>query len=140
MADSNNKSKFPTWVTFIGFLLVLLGVYGSVRTAINLVLFEKYPSAGVYSFNFMGVPYYQQREEDCENISLGYPPPVDISTGISGKFSEGQMKNEQEKQKMLCLSSVRESRSQAKINDISQSILFLFLGAGVMVSRKYIFA
>lgn len=138
MADSNNKSKFPTWVTFIGFILVLLGVYGSLRTAINLTLFARYPATGVYVLNFMGMPYYQQREEDCENIPTIYPPS-DVQIPIED-FSKEESIKDQEKQKLFCLGTVKDSRQQAKINDISQSLLFLFLGTGVMVSRKYIFS
>ncbi|MEK7188403.1 MAG: hypothetical protein AAB685_00955 [Patescibacteria group bacterium] len=136
MATPN--SKFPAWVTFVGLILLLFGVYGSLRTAINLTLFEKYPATGVYVLNFMGMPYYQQREEDCENMPTIYPLS-DVSSPIEVLSKEESIK-EQEKQKLFCLGTVRESRSQAKINDISQSILFLFLGTGVMVSRKYIFA
>lgn len=122
------------WITFIGLMLVLLGLYGSARTAVNLVAFDKYPLGGVLSFNIgnMPAPYFQQ-EKDCN-----YPQTYYDNNGKIRSAAPEEKVNEQV-QKQQCLDSVKETRNQAKINDISQSLLFLFLGIGVLATRKIFF-
>lgn len=121
------------WITFIGLILVLVGLYGSVRTIINLVAFDKYPQGGVLTFNFAGTPQYYQQERDCT-----YPLSYYAQDGKPRAGTDEEKKNEQ-KQKENCLEGVKDTRNQAKINDISQSLLFLFLGLGVLVTRKVFF-
>jgi hypothetical protein len=41
-------------------------------------------------------------------------------------------------QKELCLSRVTKSREQAKVNDISVSLLYLFLGAGIFIGKRFL--
>lgn len=114
------------WISFIGLILLLIGIYGSARTILNLALFPKYPTAGAISLNLSGFSSYSgPREEDCMYMS---PPPM----GESPLFMENQ--------KLSCISSVKASQEQAKMNDISQSALFLFLGIGILKSRKYLFS
>jgi len=134
MPVRSSKSKAPTWITFIGLMLVLVGLYATVRTGINLAAFEKYPQGGVLSFNIgsMPVPYFQQ-EKDCN-----YPQTFYDNSGKIRPASPEEKANV-EVQKQQCLDSVKEMRNQAKINDISQSLLFLFLGVGVLVTRKIFF-
>lgn len=134
MPVRSSKSKTPMWFTFIGLMLVLLGLYSSARTAVNLFAFEKYPQGGVLSFNIgnMPIPYFQQ-EKDCN-----YPRTYYNNDGRI-RSATPEEKTDEQNQKQQCLDSVKESRNQAKINDISQSLLFLFLGVGVLVTRKVFF-
>lgn len=127
-----------TWVSFIGLLLLLIGIYATVRTAINLAVFEKYPLGGALSINFSGGPaFYGPREEDC---LLMPPAPYLYEEGNSLSSSEEAMVKQKEKeQQQSCINSAKEARDQAKVNDISQSLLFLFLGAGVLITRRKIF-
>jgi hypothetical protein len=128
------ESRVNSWITFIGVMLLLLGIYGSVRTVINMYAFDKYPQGGVLSINLSGQPPYFQKETDCN-----YPPTP--SYAPDGKMippSAEQAKIDAQN-KANCLASVKDTREQAKVNDISQSLLFLFLGIGVLVSRRFFF-
>ena len=130
-----NQTKPHQFITLIGLILLLIGIYASARTIINFVAFPKYPSGGVLSPTFMGVPYIGPREEDC----ILYPP-VYSEPGIA--FTEEQkteMKEQAKMQQQSCISSAKDAREQAKVNDISQSILFLVLGGGVLALRKRLF-
>ncbi len=140
--DQNKKQN--QWLTFIGVILLLTGIYGIARTSINLVAFEKYPQEGVYP----ALPFFQStsypvpmvygREGDCiANYSIIYP--TYDSTGKPVKQTEEEKAEAQKNldiQKQNCLDGVREARDKAKINDISQSLLILFLGTGILVSRR----
>lgn len=130
-----NGKKTNQWILFVAVMLILFGIYGSVRTIINMVAFDKYPQEGVYpalpilsSRDY--VPYYG-READCTL----YPMIYYTKDGATRPATEEE-KIQEKKQQENCLEQVRESREKAKINDISQSVLFLFLGAGVLIFRK----
>ena len=61
------KSKSNSFISLIGLLLLLLGIYMTVRTCTNFIFFKKYPTTGVMptiSLYGGGMPY-SQREEDC---------------------------------------------------------------------------
>ena len=124
-----NDSKVSSWVLFIGIMLLLIGIYAAGRTAINLAFFQKYPQGGVLSININGVPPYYQKESDCL-----YP-----STYVDDTKTQEQRMTDEKKQQEICLSNVSDERERAKINDISQSMLFLFLGAGILISKKIFF-
>lgn len=68
----------------------------------------------------------QGRAEDCETTSFYTEPGKEMS------------KDEQQKQKESCVSAVKESRNQAKTADVRQSVLFLFLGLGTLLTRKWL--
>lgn len=164
MAEEKKSSAY-TWITFIAVFLTLLGIYASARTIINLVAFDKYPQGGVLSFTLSpGYPYYS-REQDCENMpGPGYEvmeKPVDVvmsepmveessESSDSAQMVEPSQRSalypappyypDYEKQKELCLSGVREARNYAKVTDISESALLVFLGLGLMFSRKKFFS
>lgn len=118
------------WITFIGLIMLLVGIYGSVRTVLNFTLFPKYPTSG--AINLTGTPFYfGPREEDCMYISS--PPPM-MGTDAKAAATETEI------QKKNCLAGVKSAQEQAKVNDIGQSALFLFLGVGILASRKYLFS
>lgn len=133
MAEEKNTSRANTWVTFIGVILLLVGIYASARTVINLKAFSKYPQAGVLSFSFGGQAPYYQRESDCS-----YPQSYYAPDGQVRPPTDAEKKQEQDTVKR-CVDAVTDSREQAKVNDISQSLLFLFLGVGVLASRRIFF-
>lgn len=123
----------PAWVTFIGLLLLLIGLYASGRTLVNLLLFAKYPTYGVLSLNFSGIASYGPNEEDCLRAQNFFDP--------SGQTrpASNEEKSRQNQDQETCLSSVREARRASKVNDIAQTVLFLFLGLGTLFSRKFFF-
>ena len=165
--DPPHQSTVYGWSGLIGILLVLAGLYGSVRTAVNLLLFPKYPSTGAFTLNFSGVAFYGPREEDCEMSYFGSSEisivpdaeseilrevsiapdaesetlsqvsiPPEAKTEIPGE--ETKNINNQERMMQSCLKGVSETRQQVKINDISQSVMFLVLGGGILATRKYL--
>ena len=126
------KSKVNSFISLIGLLLLLLGVYMSVRTATNFVFFKKYPTTGVMpTMTFMGGMPYSQREEDCM-----YPQTYFKPDGQSRSATSDEKKVE-EQQRKTCISGVEQGREAAKVNDISSSLLFIFLGVGVLVGKRY---
>lgn len=139
-----SDGKPNAWITLIGFLFLLVGTYASIRTAINLVVFPKYPTGGVLSFGLATI--YGPREEDC----IMYPPPytdeIVLSDDISNKTDPGKLEEKQKKaeeqakrQQESCISAAVQARYQTKVNDISQSLLLLILGGGVLLVRKHLF-
>ncbi len=134
----NTNEKPNAWISLIGLLLLLVGIFGVLRITINVVAFEKYPSAGIFNFTNNN---YSPREEDCMSITNSFPFPVnpDGSTQKMTKEYEQIMLDQQQQQFTSCVASAVSARDQAKVNDISQSLLALFLGVGVLMVRKYIF-
>lgn len=122
------------WVVFIGFVLFLIGMYASVRTIINIFSFDKYPQEGVLAFNLfnMGMMPYAQREQDC----LLNPIIYYEENNKTPRLRTSEEAAQDELNKINCLSGIKESRDKAKTNDISQSLLFLFLGIGILSFKK----
>lgn len=157
-----NTKRSDQWLLFISVILLLFGIYGLARTCINLVAFEKYPQEGVYPplpfLNNPGYAPYYNREEDCHANYVytkpiyppypSYPVPYGGEGGGYGyptieALSPEEQKNAEDEQRALlelqkqnCLASVADARDKAKVNDLSQSVLFLFLGAGVLLARR----
>ena len=122
------ENKLSYFVSVLALIFVLLGVYGGIRTTLNFYLFDKYPSGGVLSFN----NYYGEREEDCAYPMTYY--------GMEGKPREATEDEEKmaTEQKEICLSRVAKSRETAKVNDISVSLFYLFLGTGIFIGKRYL--
>jgi hypothetical protein len=130
---------------FIGVILLLIGVYFSLRTIINFAAFEHYPQTGVD----LSMPWKEyapvgyQREEDCE-VSYIYTPSLYYrADGVTPRPATKeetelveQQKQQYELQKQSCIAGVVEMRNVAKINDISQSLIFLLLGGAVLLYRR----
>jgi len=125
--------KSGSVIALIGLVLLLVGIYASVRTTINLIFFEKYPVNGVLTINIGAYPpYYSQREEDCQ-----YPMSYFTPNGEPRPATDDE-KSYEKKQLEICLSGVAQARESAKINDVSMAGLFLLLGIGVLVGKRYI--
>ena len=58
--------------------------------------------------------------------------------GQTTREATREEKERDEHQEKVCLEGVRQSRATAKVDDIAQSLLFLFLGGGVLVTRRFI--
>ena len=126
-----NSFKNHVWITFIGTVLLLVGIYAGLKTTINLKVFDKYPLNGVLSFNFTGVQPSTTQEKDCFYTPLYYTAD-NKTTRLATKEEKDQEKNQQEN----CVAGVKDARENSKVNDISQSLLFLFLGTGLLISKK----
>lgn len=130
------QSKTHPFISLLGLLLLLLGVYMTVRTCTNFIFFKKYPTTGVMPvmpFYGGGMPY-SQREDDCY---MYYPQTYFKPDGLPRTATIDEKKME-EQQKKSCLSGVEQARETAKVNDISSSLLFVFLGLGVLIGKRFL--
>jgi len=123
------ENKLSYFVGVLALFFLLLGVFGSVRTLTNVYLFEKYPNGGVLSFN----GNFMQREEDCQSYPMSY-----FDNKGQTRLATQDEKKLADEQKQICLSSVEKSRENAKINDISISLFYLFLGTGIFIGKRYL--
>jgi len=134
--------KDRPWLFFIGVVLILIGIYGTLKTTVNFAAFDKYPTGGVMAFSFLSssaTEQYHPREEDCQTNYYVYPTiyyQADNVTSREPSAAEKQQMEVQEQQMPIqlanCISGVGEARDAAKMNDISDSLLFLLLGVGVL--------
>lgn len=138
MAINNPKNpvlqvNLGSFVTFVAAILLLIGIYTSIRTAINLAAYDKYPTVGVLSLNFFGMPPYMQREEDCFN-------PIPYYTN-DGKFRQAtnEEKEMEKNNQRFCVNSINAGRESTKSNDINTSLFFLFIGTGLLIVKKFLF-
>lgn len=133
MSTETAQGKANTFITLLGVILLLLGIFGSVRTAVNLVAFSKYPTSGIFTINLTGIPPYYQRESDCTYPQTYYTP--DGKPRESTKEEKALAKQ----QEASCSTGVQNAREAAKTNDISTSLLFLFLGVGILSTKRFFF-
>lgn len=100
-------NKTPAWINFWATLLLLMGLFFAVRTAVNLFLFPKYPTTPSTAIlgSLSGVNANTYTEDACQG-------------------DEG------------CLSSFKEVRNQSMRVDITNAAFFLFLGAGLVFVYK----
>lgn len=117
----------------IAAISLLVGIFASVKTLTNLLLFKKYPTTGVLNMSFFGPPPYSQREEDCY-----YPQSYYTNDGKIRPATKEELENEKRTQQS-CIQNVVVTREGTKNNDISVSIFFLFLGAGLIIVKKLAF-
>lgn len=130
------ESSAKIWIAFLGLLFLLLGIFAAARTAANIALFkDKYPQGGVVNLNFSGQPAYFSRESDCN-----YPPTVSYSPEGKPMEASAEQKKIDEQNKANCLAGVKDARETARINDIATSVLFLFVGVGILTTRRFFFA
>ena len=127
----NSPSATPTidkLIVFVGLVCLLLGIYASGRIYINSYVLDKYPTNGV--LRVTSFPTYGQREDDCS-----FESPYFSAEGKMRPATEEELKIEQS-QKDRCISSIHATRQQAKIEDIGTAAFFLFLGVGILLSKK----
>jgi len=128
----------------IGAVLLLLGLYGSFKTAVNLAVFEKYPQQGVFAIPFIylndGNGSYYGHEEECQRLINEATAPYYGSDGfIRAATAEEVVLEEQYKQQDIiaaenCMNGIQEGRTWTMVDDISKSFIFLILGIGVLAS------
>lgn len=126
--------KVQSWFLFVGVIMLLIGIYATLRTGINLFAYKNYPSGGVIPLNFSGMPFYSQNEEDCYNL-----PPIMTDRSVQEDGSSALSVQEQRQLDIKsCLTSITKERDNSKTNDIAQSSLFLFMGLGLIIARKFL--
>lgn len=109
--------------------LLVASLYGGIKIVANIAVFgERYPQGGV--FNFFG--NYFQREEDC----IVMMPQVYYDNDGRPRLPTAEEIERESKQKESCLSSVRESRQLAKVNDFTTTAGLFLAGVGCLVARR----
>lgn len=118
-------------ITFVSAIVLLIAFYATIRLALNLTLYQKYPTTGILPFL---TTYYSSTNEN----SCYYPQTYYDAEGKTREATATEKTSEIANQN-YCLSNINDSRNAAKTNDISQTTLLLFLGAGLFISRKFFF-
>ena len=120
------------WFSFLGILFFLIGAYAALHVAYNLTL-QQYPQSGVLTINTSGMAPSFQRESDCTYSQIYYSedgqttrPPTDAEK------RQSQMDTER------CLRGIAETRREVMNQDIGVSALFLFVGAGLLLNRRFL--
>ncbi|MBU2542973.1 hypothetical protein KJ707_00175 [Patescibacteria group bacterium] len=125
--------NFGGLINLLSVIFLLVGIYSMTRVIVNLKFFDKYPMTGVLYFNFYGVSPYYQKEEDCV-----YPITYIDDKGTARKPSQEEQDSEKNSQDR-CLNDVKSNRDNAKVNDINTSIFFIFLGSGILITKKFLY-
>lgn len=124
--------KSYSWFEFIGIFILLIGIYAAVHTAINFAL-PNYPQSGVLAINTSGSPFNIQRVSDCNYARLYYEPD-----GIILRQPTATEKKQDKMDKDRCLAGITELVQEVKMADISVSVLFLFVGLGLLFSTRFL--
>lgn len=133
MEDTKKPQTFYNIISFIAIVLLIIGIYFSVKTIVNFIAFDKYP-VNISFLSMMSISPYGS-EEDCSS-SVFISPAVYTDSGET-REPTAEEKKQQEEEKQNCLKSVEKNRKQTKVNDILTSFLFLFLGVGILATRRY---
>ncbi len=118
-------------INFVGWLLVLAGIYAALKTSFNVMYYKgKYPVDPIIGISSV----YPKNEEDCYETSLiGFP---ENEIGIS-KSQREQAEKRRERLFKICMARVKKAREEAKIKDIWTSFLFLFIGSGILLTKRF---
>jgi hypothetical protein len=117
-------------INFIGYFFLILGFFALVKISFNFIYYKEYPLTPVLPFN----PFtYYQTEEDCKN-QFNYPYYNEKGEIRPPSNDEKKI---QEKNLESCLKKVKQDRENNKINDIWTAILFLILGGGINLTKKW---
>ncbi len=115
--------------------MLLIGVFAAIRTVANIYVFPTaYPQAGALALSLGGQQPYYQKESDCN-----YPPTPSYDPAGKMIAPSAEQTKIDGQNKANCLAGVKDSREQAKVNDIATSAMFLFVGFGLLVMRRFFF-
>ncbi len=124
---AKTKTGMDKFILFVGVLSVLLGMFSAFRVGLNYKLYPgKYPTAGIFSPG-----YYGQREEDCIYPMGPYFTEKSVPRKPTAEETEMEKLNQER-----CLSQVKEARKTTEISDLNTIAFFLFIGIGVLASKK----
>ncbi len=124
------QQKSSNWISFISIVCILIGFYALARLTFNLVAYPAYPMTGVIPF--FQTNQYVQQERDCQ-----YPPMTYYNTDGNMRKATAEEMQFETQQRQMCLDTVRDARILAKTNDINFSLFFLFIGIGIVVTKKF---
>lgn len=123
----SNKHWFSTFVNYSGWLMLLLGIFFSIKFIFNLVYYKEYPLNNIFFF-----PFYPKTQEECYQQSFY---PLYDEKGITRKpnqYEEELRKNNYNN----CINQLKNNRKEAKIRDFWLAFGFIFVGGGVLLTKK----
>lgn len=126
------------WVYFLGILFLLMGIYGFLRIAHVSLRGVPYPSAGVLPSNIlfdrMNTYSGLGRESDCE------PYPALYYQEDNKTLREATEQERVIEQKIVerCIQGFNEERAKTKQYDRNLSAFLVFVGAGLIFSRRFV--
>ncbi|GIW62302.1 MAG: hypothetical protein KatS3mg090_0128 [Patescibacteria group bacterium] len=128
--SSNFVSNWPNKIiNFIGWFILLLGIYAVLKTTFNILYYEKYPTDPVIGFGIS----YPRYEEECYDQN-NYP--LYNEKGEIRSPSEQEKRIFQENVKR-CLDKLEKNRQINKLNDIWFSFMLVFLGGGILFTKRF---
>lgn len=139
MKETSTSRAFG-WMSFVGVLLFLMGVYGALRIAHVELRKVPYPSAGVFpptiltpnqNFSPFG------RESECEIV-----PQVYYDYETNGKMTVRPSTEEEkliaEKNMQRCIKGFDEDRAKQEQRDKTQAAFLVFVGSGLLFARRFV--
>lgn len=122
---------------FLGALLLLMGSFGFIRILHIKARSVPYPSAGVLPSNiiFSG-PFSSSfgRESDC----TPYPTIYYEADNTTPREATEEERLQEEKLAARCVEGFNEDRAKMKQYDKNLSAFLIFVGAGLIFSRRFI--
>lgn len=134
--EKTMQSSAGRWMFSLGALLLLSGIYGALRIIHVSVRKVPYPSSGVLPttilFGQSSISF--GRETDCD-------PSPQIYYEQDGKTAREATEQEKAVEEQLsgrCTRGFDEDRAKTKQYDRNLSAFLIFVGAGLMVSRRFL--
>jgi hypothetical protein len=126
------KIKNDSWATkfinLLGWFVLLLGIYSTIRTTFNTLYYKQYPAHPVIGFGS-----YPQFDEECyeQNVYPLYDPAGQVRkpTAEEERIRSENINN--------CLKKLERVREQTKTNDRWTSFMLVFLGGGILYTKRF---
>jgi hypothetical protein len=127
----NQENNWPNKIiNFIGWFILLLGIYATIKTSFNFVFYKnKYPTDPVIGPSFL----YPKYEEECYE-QFNYPLYNEKGEPRKPNKDEEIIREQQTKN---CLKKIEKNREITKQNDIWISFMLVFLGGGILLTKKF---
>lgn len=130
-------SSVPRLMYFLGILLFLMGAYGLLRIAHVSYRSVPYPSAGVMPSNLLfsgSNSLFYGRESDCDP----YPSLYYEEDNKTPRDATEDEKILEQKMRERCVQGFNEDRAKTRQYDRNLSAFLVFVGAGLIFSRRFI--
>ncbi|MBI2591045.1 MAG: hypothetical protein HYW33_04245 [Candidatus Blackburnbacteria bacterium] len=139
MTTEQRVSQASQWMAFFGALLTLIGLYGAGRMLHISTRGVPYPSRGIFPDTIL-LPQNSTvtlRESECDPY-----PQVYYDYSPDGKQTSRPATQEeldvQQQQTLRCINGFNEDRAKQKQYDKNQSAFLIFVGAGLLLSRRFL--
>jgi len=126
---NNNNSWIEKIINFLGWFILLLGIYAAIKTSFNIFYYKKYPVDPVIGPAF----FYPKYEEECYEQN-NYPLYDE-----KGKLRKPTSEEEKIRKENInnCINKINKQREITKQNDMWTSFMLVFLGVGILYTKKF---